>query len=125
MKTEIQSNASRLGTAVSAALFALATLALAAPRAQAATPTSTSTKAAADAYVLRVDGLACPYCAYGIEKQFSGMQGVTGTDINIQKGVVVVHVKPGTHYTPQQIKSAVNDAGFTLKRIVATPQQAQ
>lgn len=108
-----------------AALLALGTLWPTAPSAMAAAAASASVKTAADAYVLRVDGLACPYCAYGIEKQFSGMKGVTGTDVDIAKGVVVVHVKPGTRFTKQQIKKTVNDAGFTLKRIVSTPQQGQ
>lgn len=106
-----------------AALLALAALWLTAPQAMAAETPSASAKSAANAYVVRVDGLACPYCAYGIEKQFSGMPGVTGTQVDLGKGVVVVHVKPGTRFTTQQIKHTVSDAGFTLKRVVSTPQQ--
>ncbi|MGB8378355.1 MAG: heavy-metal-associated domain-containing protein [Rhodanobacteraceae bacterium] len=109
-------------------LAAIAILALLAPLALPAVAAPVAAAAAqypADTYVLRVDGLACPYCAYGIEKQFSGMRGVTDTSIDIENGVVVVRVKPGTHYTAEQIKTTVDDAGFALKRIVASPQQTR
>ena len=94
--------------------------------AQAVTPTPMQTPAPhTDAYVVRVDGLACPFCAYGIEKQFSDVPGVTSTEVNLANGVVVVHVKPGTRLDQTQIKKTVKDAGFTLKRIVSTPSEGQ
>jgi len=79
----------------------------------------------ADAYVVRVDGLACPFCAYGIEKQFSSLPGVTGTDVNLANGVVIVHVKSGARLDQAQIAKTVKDAGFTLKRIVSTPAEGK
>lgn len=75
-----------------------------------------------NAYVLRVDGLACPYCAYGIEKQFSALQGVTDTRIDLVQGVVIVQVKPTVRLSESQIRKTIDDAGFTLKRIVHSPQ---
>ncbi len=39
--------------------------------------------AAPPAYKLRVDGLACPFCAYGIEKQLSKLEGVERIDVDI------------------------------------------
>jgi len=74
-----------------------------------------------DAYVLQVNGLACPFCAYGLEKQFVRHHGVTTIDINIVKGVAVVHVRPGTHFTDAQLKQFVYDAGFALRKIVQRP----
>ena len=125
MNTRIRFESGRLRMLVSVALFALGALGLMAPQAMAATTASASASAAANTYVVRVDGLACPYCAYGIEKQFSGLHGVTGTDVDIAKGVAMVRVRPGTRLTTQQIEKTVSDAGFTLKRVVSTPQQAQ
>lgn len=75
----------------------------------------------ADAYVLQVDGLACPYCGYGIEKQFSQQDGVEGTDIDIENGVVVVSVAPGTRFSDDQLRQLVDDSGFGLGRIVHRP----
>lgn len=74
-----------------------------------------------DAYVLRVDGLACPYCAYGIEKQFDHLAGVTDTDVDLARGAVVVHVTPGTRFERAQLEQTVKDSGFTLRRVIATP----
>lgn len=90
--------------------------------AQAAASAATAQQAwPADAYVVHVDGLACPFCAYGIEKQFSHLPGVTSTEVNLASGVVVVHVKSGTHFDQAQINKTVQQAGFTLKDIVSRP----
>lgn len=75
----------------------------------------------ADAYVLQVDGLACPYCGYGVEKQFSKQDGVERTDIDMDNGVVVVSVAPGTHFSDSELEQIVYDAGFELGGIVQRP----
>ncbi len=75
----------------------------------------------APAYVLRVDGLACPYCAYGIEKQFRDLQGVTGIDVDIPNGHVIVRVEPGTRFDRATLERTVEDAGFTLRGVVSEP----
>lgn len=76
----------------------------------------------AEAYVLQVDGLACPYCGYGVEKQFAKQEGVKGTKINIEKSVVVVSVTPDTRFSDDQLKRIVHDAGFQLGGIMHRPQ---
>lgn len=75
----------------------------------------------ADAYVLQVDGLACPFCAFGIEKEFSKQPGVTNTNVNLAKGVLIVTVKPGTRFTDAQLRQVVHAAGFVLKAVVSRP----
>lgn len=75
----------------------------------------------ADAYVLRVDGLACPYCGYGVEKQFQRREGVVRTDIDMDNGVVVVTVAPGTRFSDDELESIVYDAGFELGGIAQRP----
>lgn len=76
----------------------------------------------ADAYVLQVDGLACPYCGYGVEKQFSKLEGVEGTEIDLENGVVVVAVAPGTEFSNSELKRIVDDAGFALGGIKQRPE---
>ncbi len=46
-------------------------------------------------YELQVDGLACPFCAYGIEKQLSSVDGVQSVDVDIKAGVVIVTMADG------------------------------
>lgn len=76
----------------------------------------------AHSYVLQVDGLACPYCGYGVEKQFSKQEGVQGTEIDIESGVVIVHVAQGTSFSDEQLRKIIHDAGFELGGIKHRPQ---
>jgi copper chaperone CopZ len=75
----------------------------------------------ADAYVLQIDGLACPYCGYGVEKQFQQQEGVERTEIHIDESVVVVSVAPGTRFSDDKLKRIIRDAGFSLGKIVHRP----
>lgn len=77
----------------------------------------------ASSYVLQVDGLACPYCGYGVEKQFQKQDGVERTDIDIDNGVVIVHVTPGTSFSDEQLRQIIHDAGFELGGIVHRPRR--
>jgi len=75
----------------------------------------------AESYVLRVDGLACPYCGYGVEKQFARKQGVEGTRIDIDAGVVVVMVGAETRFSDDELERTIDKAGFTLAEILHRP----
>lgn len=70
--------------------------------------------AASAQYQLRVDGLACPFCAYGIEKEFTRTEGVEKIDIEINAGIVTVTMAEGATMTEAQANRIVKDAGFTL-----------
>lgn len=65
-------------------------------------------------YQLRVDGLACPFCAYGIEKKLKRTDGVESLDIDINAGIVTVTMAEGASLTEAQARRIVEDAGFTL-----------
>lgn len=69
---------------------------------------------AGEAYRLRVDGLACPFCAYGIEKKLSSLDGVEAVDVDLKDGAVLVTMKDGASLDEAAAKQAVKDAGFTL-----------
>lgn len=71
--------------------------------------------AAPNVYQLKVDGLACPFCAYGIEKKLSTLEGVQKVDIELKKGLVVVTMAEDAALTETQTHEAVRDAGFTLR----------
>ena len=77
--------------------------------------------AAGTLYELRVDGLACPYCAYGIEKKLKKTKGVEQIDIDLNKGVVRVNVVEGIKLTEPQMAKLINDAGFTLRGMTEKP----
>ncbi len=71
--------------------------------------------AAPSTYKLRIDGLACPFCAYGIEKQLSKLEGVVRIDVDIEKGAVTVRLNEGATLDEATAKAAVKRAGFTLR----------
>lgn len=66
-------------------------------------------------YRLRVDGLACPFCAYGVEKMFNAVDGVARLDIDINAGVVSVTMAGRATLDEATAKQIVKDAGFTLR----------
>lgn len=70
--------------------------------------------AAGPTYQLKVDGLACPFCAYGIEKQLNRIEGVTGLETDIKAGAVMVTLQDGYVLSESRARQAVDQAGFTL-----------
>jgi len=77
--------------------------------------------AAGTQYVMRVDGLACPYCAYGIEKKLNEIDGVENLDVDLDKGLVTVNVREGVELTEPQMVRLFNDAGFTYRSMTKHP----
>ena len=71
----------------------------------------------AETYTLRVDGLACPFCAYGIEKQLGKLPGVKKLKTNIKSGTVTVRTAKGKKLTKGQMSKAVKRAGFSLRSV--------
>lgn len=76
--------------------------------------TITAALAASASYRLQVAGLACPFCAYGIEKKLSSIPGVAGVETHIKDGSVIVTMKDGATLSKAAAQRAVKAAGFTL-----------
>lgn len=68
-------------------------------------------------YRLQVDGLACPFCAYGIEKKLGVLEGVQRVETRIKDGAVIVIMRDGATLDEATLKRAVKDAGFSLRKI--------
>jgi len=66
-------------------------------------------------YTLQVDGLACPFCAYGIEKQVQAIEGVAAVETEIKTGTVTITMVAGATLTEAAARKAVEDAGFTFR----------
>ena len=81
--------------------------------------------AAPSQYQLRVDGLACPFCAYGIEKELKRTEGVAGIAIDINAGTVTVTMAEGATMTEAKASQIVKDAGFTLRSFKEVQAQAR
>ena len=57
-------------------------------------------------YELRVDGLVCPFCAYGIEKKLNAIDGVDEVVIDLNHGLVTVDVTEGAVTCPPRTTPA-------------------
>lgn len=66
---------------------------------------------------LEVDGLACPFCAYGLEKKLKKLDGVSAVEVQIEDGFVLLTLDEGADVTEEKIRNAVVDAGFTVREI--------
>lgn len=75
---------------------------------------ATAAFAAGPSYRIEVAGLTCPFCAYGIEKKFTAIDGVGRVETNIKAGTVTVTMKDGATLDEATAEQAVKDAGFTL-----------
>ncbi len=68
-------------------------------------------------YQLQVNGLACPFCEYNIQKKLSKIEGVSDVTVNLKKGLVNVKMLEGQKLPKTLLKKEITDAGFTLKSI--------
>ncbi|MDT0617488.1 heavy-metal-associated domain-containing protein [Salinisphaera sp. P385] len=73
-----------------------------------------SASAAGNQYTLGVKGVACPYCAYGVEKRLNKVDGVENVSVDIGDNVVRVTMAEGATLTKAKARTAVDEAGFTL-----------
>lgn len=78
---------------------------------------STAAFAGGNQYALGVDGLACPFCAYGIEKKLSAIEGVENIETDVKSSQVVVTLADGKTLSEEVARQAVKDAGFTLRSL--------
>jgi copper chaperone CopZ len=64
-----------------------------------------------------VDGLGCPFCAYGLEKKLQPLNAVKTMEVQLEKGRVLLAFREGQSLTEDEIQEAVKKAGFTARKI--------
>lgn len=67
--------------------------------------------------VLRVDGLACPFCAYGLEKKLKELDATDRVEVKLNEGEVVLFLKADQDVADEALTKAVIDAGFVVRSI--------
>lgn len=63
---------------------------------------------------LRVNGISCPFCAFGIEKKLLDVDGVEGVEVFLDDGRIAVTFEPVNSVTVGDLEVAVEKAGFEL-----------
>ena len=74
---------------------------------------------------LEVQGLACPFCAYGLEKKLKSLEGAENFQVDFEKGVTTLDIPASTKITEDQLKQIVTDAGFELKKVEISDKPAE
>lgn len=71
---------------------------------------------------LRINGMACPFCAYGLEKKLSLLEGYVDNTykVDINAGKVSFGWKPAQPLKLKKLSQTVEDAGYTLKNVTGT-----
>jgi len=67
--------------------------------------------------VMEVDGLACPFCAYGIEKKLKEIDGVDSIEIMFEEGRIELTFSDERVPEEDELRNAVTDAGFTVRKV--------
>ncbi len=79
--------------------------------------------AAVEQVSVRIDGLACPFCAYNIEKRVKTLEGVERDArivTSIKHGVAKFPWKSGVAFDPAAVRKAIHEAGFTPRELTVT-----
>ena len=74
--------------------------------------------AGASEFTLRVDGLACPFCAFGVEKKLLDLPSVAGIEVLLDQGKIVLALREGAALDVAALDEAVRKAGFTARALL-------
>ncbi len=66
---------------------------------------------------VQVDGLSCPFCAYGLEKKLKKVENVADLSIQVDQERAVLTPEVGTSLDLEELEKAVRDGGFTPRGI--------
>ena len=63
-----------------------------------------------------VYGMDCAPCAYGLEKQMKGFEGVTGADVSLNEGRAVLQLASGNSLRLAALRTAISESGFSPRK---------
>jgi len=63
-----------------------------------------------------IDGMACPFCAYGLEKSIKKLPGVKNLFVDLNKGFIVLTVLSENSPSEQILKKLIKEAGFVARK---------
>ncbi len=66
-----------------------------------------------DEFTVQVDGLGCPFCAYGLEKKFKELKGIKKVKIEMETGMMNFLYPMDKVLSIEQVEKQVEKAGYT------------
>ncbi len=88
------------------------------------TITAASAVAGGKRVTAHVEGLACPFCTYNLEKRIKTLDAVperANWDASVKKGLVRFDWKADVPFDPDAVREQIRKAGFTPGKIETTP----
>lgn len=70
-----------------------------------------------DSLRLKVDGMVCSLCAYGVERRLKKIEQVQAVKVELDSGLVVVLLQPGAAVADSTLAEEVRKAGFALRDV--------
>ncbi len=70
-------------------------------------------KSTMDHFSIQVDGLGCPFCAYGLEKKFKEFKGIKNTAIDMETGMFTFEYPSDKELSMEKVENQVTAAGYT------------
>lgn len=64
-----------------------------------------------------VNGLVCAFCAQGIEKKLRAFEATDDLVVSLERRLVAVSTRPGQDIGDDVLRTALTDAGYTVKAI--------
>ncbi|WP_411767860.1 heavy-metal-associated domain-containing protein [Winogradskyella sp. A3E31] len=66
-----------------------------------------------DQFTVQVDGLGCPFCAFGLEKKFKEFKGIKNVTIDIETGIFKFNYPAEKALALDAVEAQVEKAGYT------------
>ncbi len=70
-----------------------------------------------DKITVEVDGLGCPFCAYGLEKKMKDLKGMKKMTVDMETGLVQFNFPADGNLSVEEINAKVEEAGYTTRNI--------
>ncbi|MCX2678918.1 heavy-metal-associated domain-containing protein [Galbibacter sp. EGI 63066] len=87
------------------------------------TPEVDKSEGLTDKIEVRVDGLSCPFCAYGLEKKLKDIDNVKEVEIDVKGAFAILTIQKGNVVFEKEIRQKVKEAGFTSKEITEQKEE--
>lgn len=71
--------------------------------------------------VVSVQGMQCPFCAYGIRKHLAKLPGARKVEVELAKNEAIVTFAADAKVGDKDIQQAIRNAGFTAGKIEWRP----
>ena len=66
-------------------------------------------------YHVHVNGLACPFCVYGLERSLGKIKGIESVTVSLKTGLIQIAVQDSVTLDENEIRETIQDAGFTVE----------